>query len=335
MNFIKHPFRLHLIQFRFILIVILSLLLIGCSSSRKTNFKQQLAKSTCATVDYSYDSNELPLPFHQLKIDSVLEKSFSHQALNVAHAYGLLDDITQYIQVSSLNKSNQTLENKVELLALSQRINNTIQIASVEISAVASEIDCEEERIEQVANYLVNSEDELDTKLTVGAIVVGAAGAVIQGILISSHDETNAGDVIGISMGLAEASLGMLLLFNHQKIEFYHPRNAVREIWEGPPTSKIFPPSIWYYLNYKNNLQNPVSLREQLTKKWIDFGQIETSKRKTESYNLNFGNGGKYTAEALKNRANMYDQIESQIKLIKQDITILAQEFQRLELSTR
>jgi hypothetical protein len=47
-------------------------------------------------------------------------------------------------------------------------------------------------------------------------------------------------------------------------------------------------------------------------------------------YSLFFGEGGEYTAEHLMNRANMHDQIEAHINLMKQDLKLLASELENL-----
>jgi len=46
-------------------------------------------------------------------------------------------------------------------------------------------------------------------------------------------------------------------------------------------------------------------------------------------YALYFGEGGRYTAEQLKNRAAMLDQVEASITLMKQDLKVLSIEFEK------
>jgi len=229
-------------------------------------------------------------------------------------------------------KISLTLEKRIEIVELSQRINQRINISSLEISAVASEMDCEEERADQIATYLKGKEDDAETKLTVGSIVVGAAGAIIAGALIVKGDAGNAPEFIGIGAGLTEATLGVMILLNKRKVEFYHSRNALKDIWFAPETSTIFPQSVWYYLTYEKPDCSTKSLRQQLVDKWLGFGQIADTKEKNKEkvYSLFFGEGGKYTADQLNNRANMHDQIEAQINLMKQDLKLLALELEKL-----
>lgn len=311
--------------------IALTYILTSCVSVRDAQFKSQLAKSNCnQQIEFNYSKKELPRPIHEIAIDTILTNRFSFRSLNTANAHGLLDLLTKYVKNKIDYKGRPTLEQKVELIEIAQKINQRINLASLEISAVASEIDCEEERIDQVATYLKGKENETETRLTAAAIVIGAAGTIVTGILLARGDDNKLSDEIGIGMGLTEAALGYFILRNTKKIEFYHPRNALKDIWQSPETSKIFPPSVWYYLTYDYPATPEKSIRQELINKWLDFGQIANAKdkKKEQLYTLYFGEGGKYSSEQLKNRADMYDQIESQVKLMKQNLTVLTVEFE-------
>lgn len=315
-------------------LLLLTLFLVSCSTVRETQLGSQLTESNCNQQNiYSYSADELPVPLYELEIDSALQTHFNFNSLNVAHAIGILDDLEAYVSLHEHLQKNPSIENRLELIELSQRINQAINLSSLEISAVASEIDCEEERADQISAYMKGKEKDTETRLTVGAIVVGAAGAIITGALLINGEEGNMPDFIGIGAGLAEATLGLMILTNNKKVEFYHPRNALREIWEGRLTSTMFPPAVWYYLNYFNPQETDRnSLRYQIIERWMSFEHISSAqgKKKRSLFDIYFGNGGKYSSEQLKTRANMLDQLEAQISLMKQDLKALATELQEL-----
>ncbi len=311
-------------------ITILTFALTSCAGLKNTQLKSQLGISNCnqqATFNYSQD--DLPKPIHSINIDTLLTNRFSFQSLNAANAVRLLDLLTEYVNLNKDYKISPTLDKRIEIVELLQKINQRINISSLEISAVASEMDCEEERADQIATYLKGKEDDAETKLTVGAIVVGAVGAITTGVLLT---EGNVPEFIGIGAGLTEATLGILILLNKRKVEFYHSRNALKDIWFRPETSSIFPQSVWYYLTYEKPDGSKKSMRQQLVDRWLGFGQIADTKEKNKEkvYRLFFGEGGKYTADQLTNRANMHDQIEAQINLMKQDLKLLALELEQL-----
>ncbi len=299
-------------------------LLIACNSARNASTARAFGQSSCNHQPaYTYAKTDLPRPLHEQQLPSALADLFSPPALHAANAIGLLPDLLTLTQCRQTAERAPSVESRLALLEAYQRVLHRISIASLEVSAVASELDCEEERADQLAVYLKGKEDARETRLTVGAIVVGGLGAIAAGILLASDAESNAAEVIGIGTGLAEAILGVLVWKNGQTALFQHSRNALRDIWEGPETSRIFPPSVWYYLNHSVPGQTGKSIRQQLVERWTALGQAP-DRRTHAMLPLFFGEGGIYSAGELENRANMYDQLEAQVNLMQQDLKQLA-----------
>lgn len=303
----------------------------ACVTVKSQRLQAQVEKSNCNQENkYSYTPQDIPTPIYQLEVDTALTSRFSRNEINAANAIGMLDMLTQYIQALKAVQQNNTVEKRLALLEWRQKINHSIDLASLEISAVTAELDCEEEKIAQIASFLKEKEDETESKLTVGSIILGAVSAIATGIIIKDN---NAANVIGVGVGLADATFGILMLTNQRNIEIRHSRNVLREIWQATETSSIYPPSIWYFLNYYNPKEpDKPSLRSQLIESWKSFGQISASKGKTNnsSIEIYFSEGGKYTTAQLENRANMYDQLESAIKLMKQELRTLSQKIAEL-----
>lgn len=312
----------------------LGILLSSCSGVKTAQFNSQLIDSNCNQQNaYSYSKDELPQPLYEIELDSALVKQFSFKSLNIANAIGVLEYLEKYVKIHADISQNPSIEQRIEIIELSNKINQRINLSSLEISAVVSEIDCEEERADQLAAYMKGKEKDAETKLTVGAIVVGAVGAISSGILLSNGDKTNTPEFIGIGTGLIEATLGILILTNNKKAEFHHTRNVLKDIWEGRETSIAFPPSVWYYLNFFDPKHpDNHSLRYQIIDRWMGFEQISTakSKKKRNLFNIYFGEGGKYTSQELKTRSNMLDQLEAQVSLMKQDLKGLASELEQI-----
>lgn len=299
----------------------------SCATIKDANIRQQITVSNCNQQNiYDYNTDDLPKPLHTLSIDNELANHLSPENLHMANALGLIPDLTRYVSLKKHLEASD-LEKRVDILELKQRIEHRINIASLEVSAIASEMDCEEERTSQVANYLKGSESNTESKLTIAAIVVGATGAIATGGVIKND---NASNTVGIATGITEASLGLMMLFNSRKIDYYHKRNALREVWEGKPISSNFPPFVWYYLNYTDPNKDIPSIRQAIIDKWKHFGQIEEEDDGQSIPAIYFGDGGKYTTEQLVNRADMYDQLESHITLMKQDLKALSLAMERL-----
>lgn len=311
----------------------------SCGSWRKIELDSYLQKSNCfQQQQYDYTVNDLPTPLHELELDSLLLKNFSFNSLNIAHAFGFLDEIEAYIKLLDTTETTYILkvENQLKKLELRQKLNHYINMASIDVSAFASEMDCEEERADQIASYLARKDAKTENRLTVSAIISGAIGTIGAAIIVLNDPEDNRVEYFGIGVGLTEVIFGTLLLTNERKVYISHERNALRELWEGQTISNIFPPPIWYYLNYYNpNNFEEDSKRNIILEKWMKFGQISESKEKKKNklISLYFKDGGYYNSVQLENRANMHDQVESQINLMKQQLKSLALELDLFEKS--
>jgi hypothetical protein len=321
---------LQLIQAAFLLGIMFS----SCTSVKNSALSNQLNSSNCNQQNvYAYTRSELPYPIHELSIDTAITELFTPRVLNTVNATGLLDIVKDYTNGVKTLRQNNSLENRIRVLELSQKIDRKINIADLEISAIASEIDCEKERSGQLASYLKAKEDNAASNLTVAAIVVGATGAIAAGVLLAKESETKTAEIVGIGTGITEATLGMMILLNTRKVEFYHKRNVLSDIWYGPEVSTVFPASIWYHLNYDDPENIEQSLRLQIVEKWMNFEQIADVKEKNKEalYELFFGEGGKYTSEQLSNRARMYEQIEAQVNLMMQDLKELSVQLEMID----
>lgn len=318
------------VHFIFI-IICLGLFLSSCASFKTTMIDPQLIRSNCNQHNiYAYSSQELPPPIHELHIPQQLAGAISDKSLNMANAIGILDFLKDFIQLKDRYNTSHDLDVRISMLEIKQEISERINHSSLEVSAISSELDCEDERIGQIANYLSGKESKLESNLTIAAIIAGASGAITSGTLIG-NDKTS--DYVGLATGIVEASLGLMMLFNKRKTILYFERNALKEIWEGNQTSSAFPPSVWYYINYHNPIDEEYTpIREQIIEKWMSFGQIsdDNPKEKRELIELYFGAGGTYTTDQLQNRADMYDQLKSHINLMKQDLKALSVELTSL-----
>ncbi|MCI0922253.1 hypothetical protein [Sphingobacterium rhinopitheci] len=297
----------------------------SCSTIKNSTFNKEIITTQCtAQEEYNYTALGLP-SYSSISISdsSLLSKKISSNNLLIATTIGITPILAEYITLKTTVGQNASLEQRVRLLELKHTLDHKINNASLIISAVSAELDCEEERIKQIANYIIEKQENLESKLTIAAIVVGASGAILTSGVIKND---KAGNAVGITAGVAEAGLGFAMLFNKKKIRYQQQRNILKDIWQGPDVSKFFPPFIWYYLNY--SIDKSPSPREEIIDKWEQFGHIEKDSKKMTD--LFFGPGGKYTADQLNDRAAMYDQLESRINLLKQKLMLLSYEIDNI-----
>jgi hypothetical protein len=283
----------------------------------------------CHQVQAKHKLALYPEPLHTLPLDRALTQRFSYQSLNIANAFHLIPLLSELLKAEQRHAVENSDRTEIDLLKLNQRLTTKILQAHLEIAAISSAMDCEEERADQLAFYLSQKQQRTERILTVAAIAVGAVTGIVSGFFLGAGRDKKA-DVIGVVGGFTEVGLASGILFSEKKLEFSHPYNPLREVWKGEDSLGVFPVSVWYYLNYHSPLQpETASLRTQLIERWLRFGQLSAAKtkRREEEIQLFFEKGGKYTSEQLTNRANMFDQLKAVISLMNQDLDLLMYEF--------
>ncbi|MCC6690886.1 MAG: hypothetical protein IT235_05075 [Bacteroidia bacterium] len=218
----------------FLLISFIGVVITSCIGLKNSQQAIMFDKSYCnKQIIPTYNKEVMPKPIWQLNLDSNLTNSFSFQSLNIANAFGMLDDLRNYTSLTANYNLHPTSEQKLSLIESLQQIHQKINIASLEVSAITSELDCEEERAGQFAYYLKEREGRTENKLIISSIIIGAIGAISAEAVSSS--KTAGGITIGGS--IIEASLGVMMLVNKRKIEFNHTLNALSDIWTNPTVS--------------------------------------------------------------------------------------------------
>lgn len=310
-------------------------LLFSCASfSTDQEFFSNAENSNCSVQPaYHYTISDMPDSLAARQSDPVTAQYFSFESRNIANAFGFLPLLSEFAHLTHQKENTLTTEDRLNLLEMRQRIFERINISSLEVSAVASELDCEEKRTNQLSGFLRNQADQRERNLVISTIIVGATGAITAEVLSNTPSAGKSGSFVAIGTSLIEATLGILLLTNKKSMKLSHPRNTLGDIWNAPPISTTLPKAVWYYLNFKDAEKRGESLREILTRNWTVFGQIEKKPeaKRQISTDIYFGAGAQYSYEDLKNRANMYDQLEAYVSLMKQDLKTLSREFEKVK----
>jgi hypothetical protein len=249
---------------------------------------------------------------------------FSKKSWQLASLLGVEDGLQELMLLEEKGKSNFTTEDRLQWLELKQHVAERVDLASLEISATAAELDCEEERADQYKELLREKVSKAERKITVAAIITGAATGLLVGVMnLTNAGNENLSEEIAIAGGITEATLGILSLKIDRNIVFSHERNHLKDIWYGADSTANFPPLIWYYLSLPFNEGAP-SLRESLKAQWQSMDQLSLREEKRSS--LYFGEGGKYSADELDDRSSMLDQLEARISLMKKDLQLITKE---------
>lgn len=251
---------------------------------------------------------------------------FSPLSVEAAHAFDALPLLKQ-IPDAERALAEHREGAKEALQGLRSQIIERILLVSFQNTSVNAEISCEQARAEQLADYLEEQNDNRARLLTIAAIVVGGLWGIVGGSLALA-DHTAAEGIVGIVGGALTTVFGAAALFQNQRAYLGHPRNLLREIWEGPTASLLFPDVIWRFLNRPLEEDPTITRRSIIISRWQQDGRLGSPGSDEEKRRslLLFGEGGDYTVDDLYARAQMFNVLQSQIALISEDLEQLLRE---------
>lgn len=301
-------------SFIWISLSFLLLYLTSCSSILNTSRINNLATNYCEpTIEYN---NYIPNGENRLtaKQDSVLRSVLSQHNYFLSHTIG----INSYI-ATLLECKKDTLKT----LLMRQKINDRITLCLIEIDALASELDCYSERLDQLSHYVDGINEKTQKRITILSVALDAA-ATASAIF-------TANPYIAVGGGLASIGLGALTISpKGKRVDIQHKRNLLRNIWYNDNSGEEFPHSIWIIINNPDFSNIPkTSMREGLKERWLqlEFGGVIDS----ETEKLIFGDGGLYTASDLHDRAHMVKELEAMVNTLKQDLRSLRATLNNIE----
>ncbi|WP_337965489.1 hypothetical protein [uncultured Flavobacterium sp.] len=298
-------------QLQIFILLVISIFVSSCSTVLNSPKIDYLTSNYCQpTIDYDYSKLEV-FPNKSANPDSILKANLSQHDILISNAIGIETYLTEYLQ---------TKKDTLKRLVLKQKITDRLILTSIEINALASELDCNGERINKLANFVNDINTKQTRNLTVASVTIGALTTVAT-VLIKNN---NSSDIVGVSGGLLSAGLGALTIApKGKKINLKLQRNLLRNIWFNDNSDGAYPNSIWAILNEKqfsNSGKN--DLQESIKNRWLQYnfdGKIDT-----ETEKLFFYDGGIYTADDLYSRANMLNELQATVRSLEQDLKSLS-----------
>lgn len=297
-------------------------LLFSCTSGKQISQTQfDRFQDNCVRTTPQYQNWTAP-DLQPALTDKELAR-FTRKSWQMAGLLHVKREMNELMTLEEKRRQQANIEDQIRWLELKQQITDKINLASLEISAIAAELDCEEERADQLKGLLQEKMDKAERRITVAAILTGATTGLLVGALNLSKGSGNLSEEIGIAGGIAEATLGFLSLRIKRNHLFNHPKNHLNDVWMGPDSTANFPPVVWYYLNLPFETGSP-SLRASLKQQWMLLDQLSLTE--AEKTTLYFGAGGIYDIGDLDNRSSMLDQLEATITLMKKDLQLITKE---------
>lgn len=258
-----------------------------------------------------------------LAADSLaLAGHMSMQNIVLARALG----IEKELKALPALREDTTLDGRLRREQYSRRIQAKIAYAEAAIDGVSAELDCEGERLDQLASVMDNTNSKKTNRLTVASIVIGAASAVAGAFI--TNDGWNKGVAVGA--GLAGAGLGFATLGpKGVRVKLDHQRNLIRAFWQEKNYGE-FPAIVWFMLtdrHFTNSGQS--SLMRNACARWLTY-QFDGDRQEAEQ-SVILSNGGIYHADELHERATMVNQMQAIVRSLYQNMSSLVWEVNRLE----
>jgi hypothetical protein len=273
-----------------------------------------------------FDGGSLPTEAFGAASERLAARGFSRAAIEIADVIGAASPLLRLGELEA--EGRRSIAAELQALRLRQAVMDRIMLAMLDVSGTLAAIDCEGERGDQLRVRLQGIESRRARRLGLASIMVGALTAALSGGL-SFAGAAAAGDAAAITGGVAEASVGASLLFGSASGAFRTERNLLREVWERPARSELFPPSVWRFLNRRpEGDPGRATVAEVVVGEWRAaelLGRGDPDEERSRAALL-FGAGGTYGVEELEARDAMLDLLEASVALMSRDLRILLEE---------
>lgn len=265
-----------------------------------------------ADVDAPPDAEQAPAP-------EATKRGFSSHAIDTARAIGAVNLLERLAHAETEHAAEG------DIIDYRAQLIDAIQMATLDLASTSAELECEQERATQVATALRTAESQQIRNITTDSLIVTATAAIAAGVLSIVDKDPAPSAIVGIGGGGLGGGLGLATLAVHRTIEFTHQRNVLGELWTGQ-AHPDFPQSVWTYLTRKEFMPSgDRTRRETLLEAWKDAERF-TDHESDPQRALLFGDGGRYDADALEDRAAMLDELEAAVSLMNHELQHLATE---------
>ena len=251
----------------------------------------------------------------------------SIEAQRTAAQIGFLD----LLERSSMRPDGSQERQALAMISLRQTLSNRIALVVSDVMVTIAALDCEAARSDHLANAIAEAHQDVSDRALFAVLASDIFIGVIPGALMLSGlgIAAEANEVFGGVMAVGFGSVDTVL---HIDQDFRHPHNFLRELWEGPPESQLFPPVVWRFLNDTSDQDPDRTVREVLLARWrtADLGdEPELLPDATGRLQLLLGEGGRYGPKALRMRAEMLQHLRSEVLRLGLSVHLLKYELTR------
>ncbi|WP_143962874.1 hypothetical protein [Litoribacter populi] len=281
-------------------------LLTGCIGQKKVVSTELPIQAECFST--LVDKHFTPTDIEFKELDEKYQDEIDRRKHFLSLALEMEEDLQRLVQM----KMDEEPEEDIKRLR--DQLIRVVDLAEMEVSAIASGLICEEENSTQLATYLDRKVGNQERKLTVAAITIGAGMATARGVTNLGGWQSPAVEGVILAGALVEVYIAVKILLLTRKMEVEHPVNIIEMVIEKDNSAGIFSPAVWFYLNETSEVMEK-PLRDQMIERWETYTQYAD-----KDFDLFMGEKGTYNAEQLHTRSDLLENITAQVNIMKQDI---------------
>jgi len=306
----------------------LLLVTVGCASTLPPPASTYTFDRRCVSVSSEVRNPPVGLDEQRQAPNELVEKDaavklYSPIAVHIADVMDLLPLLNRMARLEVEQAALADIER------IRQKVVIRLVLATLEVSGLVAEIECEVQRADQVHDRLWDIQTTRATSQTILAVIFGGLANILSGGFAMATGAGDIGNITSVTGGALEVLFGTSANFTKVRQVFSHPRNHLAAVWNGSPQSEFFSQRAWRFLTEPGirGLEGH-SLRDVMLQTWQEEGKLGEvgSSREKERIALLFGSGGLYDSEELHVREAMLQQLESSIQLMHQELETLLRE---------
>lgn len=308
----------------------------SCQTLRPASQGNDNTNSYCAppevfTTDTLAATGRTPTP--QPPLDTT-RLPLSARSWQLAEAYRMGPALTQLTQLAQRRQASRGLASPEYLAYVRQRQIMVLAVtrATNEVLRVASELECERQRADQSAVALQVLTTKRTNHFTVASLLMGVASGAISATL----QDNNTNLVLTLITAGLGAGLGVGALLVGPQLPYPLPRNLLAPVWYQSARPALYPPGLWVVLGEVQVGRTGPALPPPLVhlrQRWAQYDQLTHGKsaQQAQQQALYFGVGGAYSLAELRTRSRMLTQLETDVRLVAQDLQKLVDELSTTE----
>src|SRR6185503_17166606 len=307
--------------------LLLVLMTVGCASTLPPPASTYTFDRRCVSVSPEVRNpsieGEQPQASNEAVEKDAAVKLYSPIAVHIAEVMDLLPLLNRMARLEVEQAPVAVID------PIRQKVLIRLVLATLEVSGLVAEIECEVQRADQVHDRLAHIQTTRTTSQTILGVIFGGLANILSGGISMATGAGDTGNIASVTGGALGVLFGTSANFTKVRQEFSHPRNHLAAVWSGSPQSEFFSQRAWRFLTEPGirGLEGH-SLRDVMLQTWQEEGKLGEvgSVREKERIALLFGSGGLYDSDELHVREAMLQQLESSIQLMHQELETLLRE---------